>query len=101
MPVVLDLLQKVKDRADDVLRMISPHTRKKAGVISVSAAVFLTLLYSVIQKINRPPKALRHLPYVGYLSFLKYVFKDELFETYSKELIMPLLKKESNGVYMV
>jgi hypothetical protein len=101
MPVVLDLLQKVNNRTGVLLRLISPQLRKKAGIISISTAVIMTVLYSVFQKLNRPPKELRHLPYVGYFSFLKNVFKDELYETYSNQLIMPLLKKESNGVYAV
>lgn len=101
MAIVLNLLQKVNDRTDTVLRMVSPQLRKKAKVISVTAAVILTLLYATFQKVNKPPKALRHLPYVSRFSFLKYIFRNALYETYSKQLVMPLLKKESNGIYMV
>lgn len=102
MPITGELINIVNEKSSVVMRLIAPylHNRKKAGVVSVSAAVILTLLYTTLQRFNRPARSLRHLPYVGYFSFLNYIFKDELFEKYSQKLIMPLIK-QSNGVYMV
>ncbi|KAG0788485.1 hypothetical protein G6F16_001452 [Rhizopus arrhizus] len=51
--------------------------------------------YALIQRYNRPPSTLAHLPYVSFFSFLKYGFKDELYDTYAKEKLLPLLK--ANG----
>lgn len=100
MPITGDLIHFASEKGNELMRLVAPYLRnKKTGVISLSAAVLLTLIYTTIQKFNRPPPSLRHLPYVSYFSFLKYIFKDELFETYSKKLIMPLIK-ESSGVYM-
>ncbi|KAI8085855.1 cytochrome P450 [Gilbertella persicaria] len=99
MALITDLIQITSNRLEAWMQLVSPQIRKRAGIISVSTAVILTLLYTTIQKFNRPPKQLRHLPYVSYLSFLKYCFRDDLFETYSKQVCMPLLK-ESNGIYM-
>jgi hypothetical protein len=100
MPITEDLIHIVGEKTNVIMQLIAPYLRnKKVRAVSLSAAVVLTLLYATIQKFNRPPPSLRHLPYVGYLSFLKYTLKDELFEKYSKKLIMPLVK-QSNGVYM-
>ncbi|CAO3614072.1 unnamed protein product [Mucor hiemalis] len=101
MPITGELINIVNEKSSVVMRLIAPylHNRKKAGVVSVSAAVILTLLYTTLQRFNRPARSLRHLSYVGYFSFLNYIFKDELFEKYSQKLIMPLIK-QSNGVYM-
>lgn len=44
---------------------------------------------------------MRHLAAVPYFDFLSYAFRDELFENYSKDKVMPLFKKGANGVYVV
>lgn len=103
MPIAGDLINIVSEKSNVLLQIIAPYlqnNRKKAGVVSLSAAVILTLLYTTLQRFNRPARSLRHLPYLGYFSFLNYCFKNELFENYSQKLIMPLIK-QSNGVYMV
>lgn len=101
MPLITDLLVSVNDSADALARLTLPYfQKKKTVVISVGTAAVLTFLYTALQKMNRPPPKLRHLPYVGYFSFLNYIFRDALFETYSRKAIMPLAK-QSNGIYMV
>ena len=101
MPITNDVIRVINEKSNEILRLIAPYiSKKKAGYVSLGAAVVLTFLYTTAQKFNRPPLSLRHLPYVGYFSFLNYIFKDALFETYSRKLIMPLIK-ESNGIYMV
>lgn len=101
MPVTADLLKIVNEKADVLVRLAKPYVgNKTAGIVTLSAAVVLTLLYTTIQKYNRPPKNLRHLPYVSFISFLQSVFSDALFENYSKEKCMPLMK-QSNGIYIV
>ncbi|KAI8328859.1 cytochrome P450 [Choanephora cucurbitarum] len=98
MVLIADLISNSQHQFNFWIHRILPQLRKKTGVISVGAAVILTLLYNTLQKFNRPPKQLRHLPYISYFTFLKYSFRDALFETFSKEMTMPLVR--SNGIYM-
>ncbi|KAI9484150.1 MAG: cytochrome P450 [Benjaminiella poitrasii] len=101
MPIVSDLVQIVNSNTKILIQLLSRHLRdkRKASVISVSTAVVLTVLYTALRRFNRPPQKYKHLAYVGFLPYLKYVFNNALFETYSKEEIMPLIK-QTNGIYM-
>ena len=95
------LIQTLNTKADVLVKLVGPKLRTKAGVASISTAVALALLYTAIKKYMRPPKQLRHLATVPYFDFLSYAFRDELFENYSKDKVMPLFKKGANGVYVV
>lgn len=101
MAIILYVIQQVNEKADVVLKKVSPRTLKKTGVISLGTAALLTVAYSFYRKITSPPKHMRHLPYIGSYHFIKDVFTNELYETYSKRRIMPLLEQGSNGFYMV
>jgi hypothetical protein len=101
MPITTDLVHIVNEKANKLIKLIAPYIKnKKAGVVSLSAAVVLTLLYNTFQKFNRPARKLNHLPHVTFFSLLNYSIRDKLYETYSRELVMPLITK-SNGVYIV
>ncbi|KAI8361722.1 cytochrome P450 [Blakeslea trispora] len=100
MPFLTDLVIQTQHQFNTWIERIVPQLQKKAGVISVSTAVILAVLYTTLQKFNQPPKQLRHLPYVTYFTFLKYSFRDALFEHFSNEMTMPLIRKGSNGIYM-
>lgn len=95
------LVQTLNTKADVLVKLVGPKLRTKTGAASISTAVALALLYTAIKKYLRPPKELRHLATVPYFDFLSYAFRDELFENYSKDKVMPLFKKGANGVYVV
>jgi hypothetical protein len=88
-----DLLERLKTRLDFLFQFIS---RRRATVVS---AIVLASLYSFIQKINSPPKRLQHLPTLSLFQFYKHALRNDLFETYSRDAVMPLLKE--NGIYVV
>ncbi|CAO0796787.1 unnamed protein product [Mucor circinelloides] len=94
------LVQTLNTKADVLVKLVGPKLRTKTGAASISTAVALALLYTAIKKYLRPPKELRHLATVPYFDFLSYAFRDELFENYSKDKVMPLFKKGANGVYV-
>ncbi|KAG2199879.1 hypothetical protein INT46_009819 [Mucor plumbeus] len=94
------LIQTLNTKADVLVKIVGPKLRTKTGVASISTAVALALLFTAIKKYIRPPKELRHLATIDYISFLSYAFRDELFETYSNEKVIPLFKKGANGVYV-
>jgi hypothetical protein len=95
------LIQTLNTKADVLVKIVGPKLRTKTGVASISTAIALALLFTAIKKYMRPPKELRHLATIDYISFLSYAFRDELFETYSNEKVIPLFKKGANGVYVV
>ncbi|CEG79632.1 hypothetical protein RMATCC62417_14075 [Rhizopus microsporus] len=90
----------VKDKIHRLIRVILPFLKSRAGVLSISSAAILAVLYSLVQKFNRPPSQLRHLPYVDRFTFLKYGFKDIPYDQYGKEKLLPLLKAGTNGIYL-
>ncbi|CEP12637.1 hypothetical protein [Parasitella parasitica] len=94
------LIQVLNTKADVLVRIMGPKLRTTAGVASISTAVVLALLFTAVKMYMKPPKELRHLITMDYFSFLGYVFRDELFETYSNEMVMPLFKKGANGIYV-
>ncbi|KAI9279366.1 cytochrome P450 [Sporodiniella umbellata] len=82
----------------DNLKQIKLQSKVSAWTASV--IVVSTLLYGFIQKYNRPPAHLAHLPYISLFTFIKCVFKDVTYEDYIKENVLPILTKESSGVYV-
>lgn len=101
MPLVTHLNRLVNENMDVMDRFVPRWVLKKTGIISLSTAAVLALVYSFYLKNNAPPKQLRHLPYISRYQFMRNVFKNELFENYSKNHVMPILEQSSNGVYAV
>lgn len=101
MIIINKLIQALNTKADVLVKIMGPKLRTKTGAASISTAIALALLYTVIKRYTSPPKELRHLSTIDYFTFLSYAFRDELFEKYSKEKVIPLFKKGANGVYVV
>lgn len=80
---------------------VSPRLNKKNKVISVSVAVALTLVYIIRDRVFKPPRNIRHIPYFGYFSVIKSLYKgDSLFDRGYK-VIIPMLNKSNLGLYAV
>lgn len=80
---------------------VTPRLNKKNKVIGVSVAVALTLVYIIRDRVFKPPKDIRHIPYLGYLSVIKSLYKgDSLFDRGYKVNI-PLLNSSKLGLYAV
>ncbi|KAG1050119.1 hypothetical protein G6F43_007586 [Rhizopus delemar] len=73
-----------------IQEIIQPWIESNVRILIVFGIVLA--FYALVQRYNRPPAALAHLPYVSFFSFLKYGFKDEVYDTYAKEKLLPLLK---------
>lgn len=56
---------------------IVPRLTKENKVIAISAAVELSLYYLVVDRVFRPHKNLRHIPYFGYWSVIKSLLNGE------------------------
>ncbi|KAI8070961.1 cytochrome P-450 cyp509A1 [Gongronella butleri] len=75
-------------------------TSTRAKRISLVAAFVAAVLARAVYKISVPPKNLRHLPHVGFLTiFYKFVIARESTYELSKTIAMPLLE-QGNGVYL-
>ncbi|KAI8994752.1 cytochrome P450 [Pilobolus umbonatus] len=82
------------------LWILLPHqVKKNAGVVTISTAVIITLVYSIITRISKPPSNLKHIPHLPYTDFVKGITGNVLFETFTKEKLVPLMKM-SNGIYL-
>jgi hypothetical protein len=80
---------------------IVPRLTKKNKALAISAAVLLTVMYQV-NRLIRPPRNLRHIPYQGYFSHLSAMFKKEPPLTQSQRFSLPYLdSKKGNGIYLV
>ncbi|KAF7729532.1 cytochrome P450-dit2 [Apophysomyces ossiformis] len=67
----------------------------------VASAAGLTLFYLLYDRITRPPRSLRHIPRIGYFSYMKALLQKVPNPLFSEKLILPLLeKKDSNGIYL-
>lgn len=75
--------------------------KNKKAVVSIGAAVALTLLVEyVYKKLTVPPKKYRAYPCITYIDLIKAAFKGETVYEQKKRIILPILNK-ANGVYMV
>jgi hypothetical protein len=82
-------------------RYIMPQVKgdiKKMAYIG--SAIAATLLYTLYRKIFLPPAALRKLPRVNMLSYVKSVMSKESAVDQLKSLYAPLIK-QGNGLYVV
>lgn len=80
---------------------VVPRLTKKNKVIAISTAIVLSV-YFIVDKVLRPPKNLRHIPYESYWSFFKSLFSGESFIEKTERVRLPILNApENNGIYMV
>ncbi|KAI9345054.1 cytochrome P450 [Pilaira anomala] len=76
---------------------IVPRLTKKNKVIAISAAVALSLIYFIQDRILKPPRHLRHLPYLSYFGTLKSLWKGESIWDRQHRLHLPLIESENNN----
>lgn len=56
---------------------VIPRLTKKNKFISIAVAVALSVAYLIGEMILKPPRNLRHIPYVGYFSIIKSMIINE------------------------
>lgn len=104
MPIITELARQVNLRTGELVKLISTQlsgNKKKGGTVPLATAAILVTLYLLYQKISKPPKHLRHLPTVSAYQFFKHAFTNDLFENWSKSAVMPVLKQNPCGLYLV
>lgn len=81
---------------------IVPRLTKKNKVIAISAAVALSLVYFIQDRIMKPPRKLRHIPYLSYFDTLKSMWRNESIWDRSHRVHLPEIEAEgSKGLFMV
>jgi hypothetical protein len=60
---------------------VVPRLTQRNKAIGLSVAIAMALVYIIRDRIFKPPKTLRHIPYLGYFNVLKsFIKKESLFE---------------------
>jgi hypothetical protein len=81
---------------------ILPRLTKKTKVIAISTAVALSVVFYVRDTVFKPPKNLRHIPYIGYFSKIKSILIGESYWDRVYRVKLPLLEsKDHNGLILV
>lgn len=98
-----DFLQaQVATVVDFYNEKITPRLTTKNKVVTISAAVALSLILLFREKVLKPPKKLRHIPYVGIFDIFKVLFLGETFWQRAYRAQLPLIESpESKGLFMV
>ena len=58
-------------------------------------------LYLLYDKINKPPRATRHIPYIGFFKFMSAIIRKEPVYNVTKEMTFPLSFTTESGLYSV
>ncbi|ORY96311.1 cytochrome P450 [Syncephalastrum racemosum] len=72
---------------------------RKHKKISIGLAVALTTVYIITQKMLKPPKALRQVPYVSTLPYLRARYNGQPLSEVVEKYTMPVALKEDHGLY--
>ena len=104
----MSLLQKkimetpLKNVFDLYNKEVVPRLTKKNKVIGISAAVIISLVYLIREKVVKPPKKLRHIPYISFFNQVSALFKGESLWSRTYRMYLPkTYSPENKGLYMV
>lgn len=80
---------------------IVPRLTKKNKVISISVAVVLSLVYLIRDRVLKPPRNLRHIPYVSYFGVIKSTLFHESIWSRAYKVHLPEIDKKNHGIFLV
>ncbi|KAI8140957.1 cytochrome P450 [Fennellomyces sp. T-0311] len=64
-----------------------------------TAAILVATLYYLYNKINKPPKQLRHIPYSGFFRHMAATLQKKPVDQIAKEIAYPLAHQTTSGLY--
>ncbi|KAI8063424.1 cytochrome P450 [Gilbertella persicaria] len=80
---------------------IVPRLTQKNKTIGISTAVALSLVYFIRNRILKPPKSLRRIPYIGYFTILGSFIRGESQWDFDHRVLFPMLESKcKDGIYM-
>lgn len=94
----LPLQNAIQLYSDEVV----PRLTKRNKVIAISVAVALSFIYFIRDRVTKPPRKLRHIPYLSYFGVLKSMYSKESVRDRSARVHIPEINSEnSNGLFLV
>lgn len=83
-------------------QQVAPKLTKDNKCIAIGTAIALSLIYLIQDRILKPCRNLRHIPYLSYLGTLRSMLRDESIWDRSHRLHLPLIEAEnSKGLFLV
>ncbi|KAI7893584.1 cytochrome P450 [Mucor mucedo] len=79
---------------------VIPRLTKKNKIISISVAVALSLIYLIREKVLKPPKHLRHIPYISYLDSVKAILTRESAWDRSYRVFLPEIDQKNHSIFL-
>ncbi|KAG2213089.1 hypothetical protein INT47_011238 [Mucor saturninus] len=79
---------------------VVPRLTKKNKIISISVSVALSLIYLISEKVLKPPKNLRHIPYISYFDSIKSVLRKESASDRSDRVFLPEIDQKNHSIFM-
>lgn len=81
---------------------VVPKLTKKNKAIAITAAIAISFVILVREKLMKPPKKLRHIPYISFWSLVKSTLNGESVWDRSYRLLLPKVKSVGgSGIYSV
>lgn len=74
--------------------------RHKNNLSWVAVTLTAVFLYRTYRKVSRPPRELRHIPFLNYFQMMNVLMRREPISQYSRRLVEPILSK-AQGLYTV
>ncbi|CAO3639437.1 unnamed protein product [Mucor hiemalis] len=79
---------------------VLPRLTKRNKVIGISAAVAISLVFLIRENVLKPPKKIRHIPYLSFIKVVKSMFANESISDRTYKLNLPKLHSpENKGLY--
>ncbi|KAI8054841.1 cytochrome P450 [Thamnidium elegans] len=80
---------------------VVPRLTKRNKVIAIGTAVALSIIYFLRDRVTKPPRKLRHIPYLSYFGVLKSMYYKESVRDRSARVHIPEINSEnSNGLFL-
>lgn len=81
---------------------IVPRLTKKNKSIAISVAVALSIVYFIKERVMKPPRKLRHIPYISYLDTVRAMFNHESVWNRAYRVYLPIVDSAGNkGIFTV
>lgn len=81
---------------------VVPRLTRKNKSVAISVAIVLSLIAFIREKILKPPKNIRHIPYISVIKSIKATLRDESIWNRAYKLYLPAIHTPGNkGVIAV
>lgn len=75
---------------------VVPRLTRKNKAVAISVAVALSLIAFIREKILKPPKSIRHIPYISVIDSVKATLRDDSIWNRAYKLYLPAIHSPGN-----